>query len=223
MTKKTCLLVCSVLGAAHAAYADAPVDVDVDVNTEPGMYSYGWTDPRLMSGIGIGFQIGGGVSGFVDSDIRDRTNSDVGGNWAARATLGTHTPIGLDIQYTGSSTDLRSLSGINDVNSPNLFTTTVEGALRWNVLPHYMVDPYVFGGAGWERLTINDEPTLADITASEDIATFPVGAGVAWRDLSGLVLDARGTYRFTTDSTLLTGNNVNFASWEASANLGYEF
>lgn len=229
MTKKRCLLVCGLLGAAQTAYAQdtmqAPVDVDVDVETtEPGMYDYSWNDPRLYSGIGIGFTIGGGVNGFVDGDIRDQTQDDVGGAWAARMTIGTHTPLGLDVSYTGSTTDLRSLDAAGgDAPSPNLFTTTVEGALRWNMLPHYMINPYVFGGAGWTRLDINDEPALSDVEASEDLAVFPIGAGVAWRDTSGVVLDARGTYRFSEDATLLTGVDSNFDTWEASANLGYEF
>ena len=188
------------------------------------MYSYAWNDPTLMSGIGIGFMVGGGVAGFVEGDLRDQTQDDIGGAWSARATLGTHTPLGIDIGYTGSTTDLRALDAAgDDAPSPNLFTTTVEGALRWNILPHYMINPYVFGGAGWMRLDINDEPALSDIEASDDIAVFPVGAGIAWRDDSGLMLDARGTYRFAEESTLLTGVDTNFAMWEASANLGYEF
>ena len=228
MTKRTCLFVCGALGAAQVAYAQdpsTPVDVDVDVDVqEPGMYDYSWNDPRLYSGIGIGFTIGGGVNGFVDSDIRDQTQDDVGGAWAARATIGTHTPLGLDIGYTGSTTDLRSLDVTGgDAPSPNLFSTTVEAALRWNVLPHYMVNPYVFGGAGWTRLDINDEPALSDVEASEDLAVFPLGVGIAYRDMSGIVLDARGTYRFSEEATLLTGTDTNMDTWEASANLGYEF
>ena len=229
MTKKTCLCVFGVLAAAPAAYAQdaiqAPLDVDVDVEAEePGMYDYSWSDPRLSSGIGIGFTIGGGVSGFVDGDVRDQTESDIGGMWAARATIGTHTPLGIDIGYTGSTTNLRSLDPTGaDIASPNLFTTTAEAALRWNMLPHYMVTPYVFGGAGWQRLDINDEPALSDAEASDDIAVFPVGAGIAWRDRSGLMLDARGTYRFAEESTLLAAVGTNVDTWEASANLGYEF
>lgn len=228
MTKKTCLFVCGALGAAQGAYAQprtAPVDVDVDVQ-QPGMYDYSWRDPRLMTGIGVGFTLGGGINGFVDNSIRDQTQNSVGGAWAARMTLGTHTPLGLDIGYTGSTTDLRSVGATDgrDVASPNLFSTTVEAALRWNMLPHYIVNPYVFGGAGWQRLSIKDAPALADIKARDDLTVFPVGGGVAWRGGSGLVLDARGTYRFTEQTTLLTtGLNTNVDTWEASGNLGYEF
>jgi hypothetical protein len=226
MTKKFGLIVCGLLGAAQSAYAqDATAPVDVDVNVypeEPGMYSYGWNDPRLMSGIGIGFTIGGGINGFADDQVRAVTDSDVGGAWAARMTLGTHTPLGLDVQYTGSTVDLRRSDFAGATQTPSLLTTNVEGALRWNILPHYMVNPYVFGGAGWQRIDIRDTPATADINDSDDLASFPVGVGVGWRDTSGLVLDARGTYRWTTDSNLLA-TNANFDNWEASANLGYEF
>jgi hypothetical protein len=62
----------------------------------------------------------------------------------------------------------------------------------------------------------------ADINDIYDLSSFPVGVGVGWRDQRGLVLDERGTYRWTTDSDLLV-TNTNFDNWEASANLGYEF
>src|SRR5258706_8585355 len=33
---------------------------------EPGAFTYAWTEPRLVTGIGVGLAIGGGIMGFTD-------------------------------------------------------------------------------------------------------------------------------------------------------------
>jgi hypothetical protein len=193
----------------------------------PGPYSYAWRDPYLASGIGIGFSVGGGLTAFTDRQMRETTTSAVGGLWDARATIGTHIPIGVDIGYLGTAANINTIAG-----APNgtLIGTTIEAALRYNILPHYRLDPYVFAGAGWQRYDVRDMQFARSDTgmASHDnVAVYPVGAGLAFRDRSGLTFDARGTFRAASDSTLLidsaTGAYAHLHSWEASAALGYEF
>jgi hypothetical protein len=53
-----------------------------------------------------------------------------------------------------------------------------------------------------------------------------MGLGASYRDPSGFVVEARGTYRQSIDANLVmdnTASNPNVSWWEASVNLGYEF
>jgi hypothetical protein len=194
---------------------------------ESGPYSYAWSEPGMVSQVGVGLSIGGGISGFTDRAMRDTTSSDVGGLWDFRASIGTHIPIGLDIAYVGTAADINTFAG-----SPNgtLVGTTVEGALRYNILPHYMVNPYVFAGLGWQRYDVtNVKFSTADsgLLKHDNLAEVPLGAGVSLRDPTGFMFDLRGTFRAATNSNLLidprTGNQADLHTWEASAALGYEF
>lgn len=203
---------------------EVPVSAPLVVTASP--YSYGWYEPSLQSGVGVGVTIGGGVGGFTDAMMRDIMTNNIGGLWSARVSLGTHTPIGIEGTYSGSATALSSIGGLDN---GTLYTSGVEGVVRYNVLPHYTWTPYAFGGVGWQRFSVkNARLSQADtgLSASDDLVEFPMGVGFSHRDLTGLVFDFRGTYRRATDSTLLTDENERNArldSWEASASLGYEF
>jgi hypothetical protein len=208
-----------VLAYAHGARADAYYG-------EVPPYSYAWGDDHLRSLIGLGLIIGGGVSGFTNQTMRDNTSS-VGGLWNARISIGTHVPIGLDINYVGTATTIEALGG---PGSATLLGTTVEGALRWNMLPHYLIDPYVFAGVGWQHYDVNNfSPHFADanIKTKDDFVEIPLGLGISFRDWSGFVVDLRGTFRAAASSTLVfdprTGNFADMHAWEASGALGYEF
>jgi hypothetical protein len=204
-----------------------PNEAPVTTEETPDPYSYGWYEPRLPSGIGIGLTVGGGLSGFTDRAMRDTVTSNVGGLWDARLSFGTHVPLGLDVSYLGTAANIQSLTG---VSNGTLVGTTVEAALRLNLLPHYSFDPYIFAGAGWQRYDVTSmRLAQADtgMKASDNVAEFPMGAGLSFRDLSGFTVDLRGTFRPTTSSTLLLDQrNETYASlhtWEASAAIGYEF
>lgn len=201
-------------------YAD---EVEVE---GPDRYSYEWYDPRLTTGIGVGVQIGAGIGGFTDSTVNDLSSSEIGGVWQFRTTIGTHTPLGLDVAYNGTAYDLQS---VNSLNTGTLIGTNVEGALRWNILPHYEWNPYLFAGAGWQHYDIADnELSRADdgIGDQDDLAVFPMGVGLSYRDVSGITGELRGTFRAAADSTFIqdaSGDDASLHTWEASAGLGYEF
>ena len=199
---------------------------------ETNVYGYSWYEPSLPSTIGISTILGGGVTGFTDKTMRS-TTSDLGGLWDLRVTLGSHLPLALDIGYVGSATNI---NGLPAGNKGTLIGTTVEGAIRWNVLPHFAWTPYVFAGMGWQRYDVTQTSvSLSDsgMNSQDNLLEFPMGAGIAWRT-NGFVADVRGTFRATTDqnlvltngATTLTPTSGDFAkmhSWEASAALGYEF
>jgi hypothetical protein len=210
-----------------------PVPVPVMTTTGDdydSRYSYAWSDDLLPSRIGVSTILGGGVSGFTDSTMRGAT-ADVGGLWDLRVTVGTHIPLGIELGYVGTATNLRGLpAGQNGT----LVGTTFEGALRYNVLPHFPATPYLFAGIGWQRYDVtNANVTLSDsgMNDMDNLLEFPMGAGMAYR-MSGFVFDVRGTFRATTEQNLVlerattSPTSEDFApmhTWEASAALGYEF
>jgi hypothetical protein len=193
------------------------------------VYDYSWHAPEVDSGIGISVIAGAGVMGYASRAVRDNT-SPVGGMWQLRGSLGTHIPVGLDFDYVGTASTLDALVGSR---SGTLLSTTFEGALRWNVLPHATWNPYVFGGVGWSRLDATGASfSRADtgINDKDNEVVYPIGAGIGYRTRGGLIVDVRGTYRFAGDDNLIVVNpgqlEPHYASmdwWEASAAAGFEF
>jgi len=230
--------VCTVAQGHHSARAqpDQPTE-PTSTNTgqvhtdDNDMYNYAWSDPMLSSGIGVSILLGGGVTGFTEKSVRNRTAS-VGGLWDVRATIGSHVPLGLDISYVGTATEINS--GLAPGQSATLIGTAVEGALRWNILPHFAWNPYLFVGVGWQRYDVTQtHATLATIgmNDSDNAVDFPMGVGLSYR-MSGFVADLRGVFRATTDNHLMLKSPALFPasreyaamhSWEASAAIGYEF
>jgi hypothetical protein len=193
---------------------------------EPGAYSYAWREPRMRSKFGVAVILGGGITGFIDAAMRDVMKKDFGGLWDLRVSMGTHVPLGLDVSYVGTATSLQTIAGIDN---GTLIGTTVEGALRYNILPHFAWNPYVFAGVGWQRYDVTDASFLSELTGMskmDNVLEFPVGAGVSYRDGGGFLVDVRGTFRAATDSDLLRkpdGDQAPLHSWEASGAIGYEF
>jgi hypothetical protein len=221
---KRLLSLTALLGALAAPAARAD---DYSYEEPPSTYSYAWHDPRLASDIGVGFVVGGGLTGFTDRTMRDTMSSEVGGLWNFRATFGTHIPLGVDVAYVGTANDIKTFSG---ESNGTLIGTTVEAALRFNILPHYTWNPYIFAGAGWQRYDVNHMRFATSDTGfktSDNLAEFPMGAGISFRDPSGFMFDLRGTFRAATNSTLVLNQGgtdyANLHTWEASGALGYEF
>ena len=212
------LLAGTLLFAPMAARADGPGD-----------FSYAWNDARYETGVGISATLGGGIAGFTDQAMRDTMSASAGGAWDLHVTLGSHTPLAVELGYVGTAGTINALSG---AKSGTLVGTTAEGALRYNALPHHAWNPYAFAGIGWQRydITGDDTFTLSDtgMNSSDDSVVFPMGLGVGYRGVSGLVLDLRGTFRANTNQGLVLkdiGSNeyVPMHTWEASAAVGLEF
>jgi hypothetical protein len=224
MSSKTLVVGFATALAVRTAAADPSGDV---VHGErPSMYSYAWHEPGMLSVVGVGLNIGGGLGGFTSGELRNTVASDLSGLWTARATFGTHIPLGVDVTYNGTAVDVQPLG---EAVTGTLLGTNVEAALRWNILPHYVWNPYVFAGAGWQRYDVTDADfsrAATGIADEDDLVVWPMGAGLAYRDPDGIVAEVRGTFRLAQESELLRTSSGNFAdlhTWDASAQLGYEF
>lgn len=217
---KRILATCSILAGAVLATPGASRADD-----PPGRVAHA---SQLRSEIGISTILGGGVTGFTEKAMRDLTTSNVGGLWDLRVTIGSHTPLALDIGYLGTAANVRALT---NSQGGTLVGTTVEGALRFNFLPYDAWTPYAFVGVGWQRYDVTGGTfRLSDsgMNESDNSMVFPVGAGFSYRSQSGLVLDLRGTYRSNIEYGLvqtpgISAGYVPMHTWEASAAAGYEF
>jgi hypothetical protein len=224
MTPPKLLLAVSLALVGRTASAEV---VDTD-EAEPG-----YLEPLLQSGVGVGLTVGGGVSGFATRSLRNAT-SPLGGLWDLRAAFGTHTPLALEVGYVGTAMSIQSQL---NPQTATLISTTFETDVRVNFAPHYLADPYVFAGLGWQRYTIDDpgfSVMQTGIANRADALEIPVGAGLSYRD-GGFVADVRGTFRAVRDANLvleqpeLTAripSEQRFApmhNWEASLAVGYEF
>ncbi|HVV83957.1 MAG TPA: OmpA family protein [Kofleriaceae bacterium] len=164
---------------------------------------------------------GGGVTGFIDSDVRDAT--EVGGQWNARIVGRTHSILGYEAAYIGSAQGI-NLFGANPDSI--LMGTGVEGNLRLN-FTRSAIQPYIFGGVG---LTLYDvskmDSSMASMEEDDNVYQIPAGAGFRFELPARLVLDVRGTYRVAFHDTMFQGMNNSdngLDSWAATGQLGMTF
>jgi hypothetical protein len=174
---------------AQPTYAGG--DDDDDVNTN--VYAQ---NPDT----GIGFALGGGVSGFTNDVMRDTTGD--GGAWDARLTLGLRSPLALELSYIGSAQTIDAL-GIDD--DALLVGNGAQAAVRFNALSGYTATPFLFGGIAWRHydITRTDTNTSA-LTDNDDVYEVPVGLGVSTQT-RGLMIDLRGEFRYVADADLAPG------------------
>lgn len=220
--------------------ATAPADVDVNVRT-PDTVMTGSTDYvvppttpvtyedddggyRPFSGLGIAIAAGGGAGGFTNDEMRGTT--DIGGDWDVRLTLGTRSPLAFEGSYIGSAQGIDAL-GLD--NNALLVGNGVQGALRLNATIDFPIQPFIFGGVGWRRYDLsNADENLSDVSGSDDVVEIPLGVGIAGK-WQGLILDARGEFRATTNENLLPERGVGdtgFAEmhrWGVKGTVGMEF
>ena len=177
--------------------------------------------PRWYDDIGYVIGIGGGVSDFSHSVMRNTTGT--GGSWDARFTVGTHSYIALEASYIGSA---QSINRIGLSEHSTLFGNGVQAALRINGNTHYPVQPFVYGGAAYRFYSVSTSANLSDVAESTNVFEIPIVVGLAVY-LGYLTFDVRGEYRFTWSSDDLIPELVNTSGaldrWNFTANVGYEF
>ncbi|HEY0715741.1 MAG TPA: OmpA family protein [Polyangia bacterium] len=179
----------------------------------------------VRSRLGIEGMVGGGVIGFLDEQARDLT--DPGGNWEARLSVGTRLPVAVEAAYVGSAQNIQAL-GLDD--DAVLVGSAAEAVARVNFTRQLRIQPYIFGGVGWQHYDLtNEDANTSGVREDDDLFTIPAGLGVSFRLVRGLVLDIRGTIRTAFDEELMdapfaaTGQDANLHTWDAGARLGWEF
>lgn len=213
---------------------DAPdaVSVDVDIDDDDdGM------DPRfvavpdfedddVLTGVGTHVSVGGGVNNFIDDTARSATNP--GGEWHARAAVGTRSIIGVEGQYEGGARDIQA-AGVGE--DAWLVSSALEGAVRLNApiaFERGIVEPYALGGLGWQNFNIvNHEGNTAAVDDNDNLLTVPLGVGLM-AGYDGLVADARFTYRYAVGSDMFGPTENGFddnslSNWSLGGSLGFEF
>jgi hypothetical protein len=209
------------LGAAVLLAAPLPAVAQTYTGTyqepAPGVARSG----RPLSGIGTQLGLGGGVTNFGSTALRDAT--DVGGAWNLRLSIGTRSIVGLEGAYVGTAQQMNPVVGL-DPDSV-LVGNGAEGALRINaplVIPGGLVEPFVFGGVGWTHFSVvNDSFNTSFIRENDNILTIPFGGGLA-ASYRGFMADARFTYRLAYDDEMF-GSGNDMRNWIVSANIGAEF
>jgi outer membrane protein OmpA-like peptidoglycan-associated protein len=191
-----------------AMYEPAPAPVAHHDNSPP-------------SKIGIDATVGGGAVGFIDTAVRNTVQT--GGTWDARLTFGARLPIAIEGAYVGSAQNIDALGLSNDTR---LIGNGVEGDLRLN-FTNYMVQPYIFGGAGWTHYQITNSTTnTSSVLSTDDVGTVPLGAGISIRPTKAFLIDVRGTYRAVFNDTMfdrVTNSNNSMQNWGAIGRVGFEF
>lgn len=198
----------------------AYVQPENQINTVPApsrMIIVADTEPDLVTPFGMELTLGGGIRGFAESDARSMV--DDGGAWDVRVLFGSRKMLGFEAAYVGSASRIHALGLDTDAT---IMSHGLEGALRVNFLTGEW-QPYILGGAGWARYSlVNTNVNTADLAASDDVAQFPIGAGLAFR-YEGFVLDARGVYRPTAEAEILERDDGNMPTWQADLTAGVEF
>ena len=176
---------------------------------------------RWYRPVGIALSAGGGTSGFINDNLRGDTR--IGGEWNVRLTFGTRSPLAFEASYIGSDQSINAL-GVN--SNAMLLGNGVQGALRVNTTIDFPLQPFFYGGVAWRRYQItNTALNASDLVNRDDVAEFPLGAGLAAR-YGGLIIDVRGEYRLTTGEDLLPlspTQNASMNRWAANGSIGYEF
>jgi hypothetical protein len=177
------------------------------------------------SKIGIEAAVGAGAIGFTDSSTRGFTQT--GPSWDARLTFGSRSPLAIEAAYIGSAQNISALGLDNDAL---LLGNGAEGTLRVN-LTTMRVQPYIFGGGGWTRYSVERTSTAtSSIRRTDDVITVPMGVGLTARLTRSFFIDARGTYRYAFEDDMLDAASASLGTgsaplqtWNASGRLGFEF
>jgi hypothetical protein len=179
-------------------------------------------DPKPRRNMSL--SLGGGVSDFTDSTVRDRT--DISGAYEARLGIGMSSLFGIEAAYVGTAGSIDTL-GLDD--DAVLISNGLEGLARLN-LGTFDVQPYVVGGASWVRYNVvNDSFNTSDVRDSDDVLAIPFGGGIStYLGNTGLMADARFTFRATFDEDLIrptpsNSDGSSLSNWMATVRLGYTF
>jgi hypothetical protein len=170
-----------------------------------------------------GLMAGGGYASFGAKGLRDITQN--GGTWDARFVLGMHTVLGAELAYVGTANELNGrMPGIN--SNAWIASNAFEGNLRLATpaLRMIPVQAFAFGGAGYNRFSLNNVNGFnsSPLQGSDNTFVLPFGGGVQGNIGEHVTVDGRFTYRAIFDENLL-GRDHNADMYTISFRAGYVF
>lgn len=204
-------------------------EVEVEVEAEPSvpierafaLQQPAAPQPGMLRELGIGVSAGAGIVTFLDDGASDIAGPGAG--WDVRLALGTNHPVSLEAAYLGSAQEIDAL-GLDD--DAVLLSTGAEATLRFALSRNRPLTPYLVGGIGWARYSLeNSDVNTSNLADSDDVISVPLGAGVSVT--SGPVLvDVRTVIRSTLDEDLVppsaTGEPVDLRSWSLAVRAGWQ-
>lgn len=175
-----------------------------------------WGGASADEGAGSHVLVGGGVSGFTSGPAQDLWKR--GSTWDARLGVGDRSWVGGELAYVGSY-------HVAKPGAHDLVGNGGDAILRLQypyAVDRWLVEPFAFGGIGFDHLTLRDMP--GGTRNTDTIGDVPFGAGVEV-GAGQLLLDARFTYRatFNEDLAALGGSNVKMRDWDLTAAIGFRF
>ena len=204
-------------------FAAAPALAQEESNPTPAVSRSLASVPVVPTG--LAFQVGGGVTGFSRQTTRDTFGT--GGYWDARAIVGNRSFLGAELAYVGSA---RGATAGGLQGNAGLLGDGAELAVRVN-LPiereRLLIEPFVFGGAGWTYYQIvNEDGNASNVKDHANALSIPFGAGLS-AGYDHFIVDARFTYRPVFDDKLVrltTGDrdHEDLQNWSAGLTVGYE-
>lgn len=168
----------------------------------------------------VSFAVGAGASDFVRDSYRSRTGTAAA--WDARLTIGTRTPLALEIGYVGTAQEIHDPFGPD----PTLASNSLEGNLRFN-LTIWRIQPFLLGGVGWlnyHSYGRDKAPTAqAEFNHDANSVVVPMGGGLAAYIGKHGMIDARFTYRLVPNKDLTPDLTQRPDNWTALLRAGYAF
>ena len=165
----------------------------------------------------VSLTTGAGPSNYFGSS--NMMGTDVGAAWDVRATFGAHSIMAVEAAYNGGTNTVET----NGAHNGFLNSQGLDSDFRLQLPTR--VQPYIFGGVGYNHMSLNNAVVTATQSTSDNQVTVPAGGGMSAYLGSHATLDLRGTYRFigSNDLTTTGGATNDTHQWLAQARLGYTF
>jgi hypothetical protein len=164
----------------------------------------------------VGVSAGAGMNGFVGGDARGVIGPGVG--WEVRITTLDNRHVRAELSYIGSTQNL-----VEDT-SIALRSHGIQGALRVNVMPEWRIEPFVYLGAGWARLSVTNNAG-GTFTSPDNVLDMPFGLGAAYH-IGTFVIDVRGAISVVTGAQIVevmeTMDDANMNRFSVRASVGVE-
>jgi hypothetical protein len=206
MTMRKVLVAVAAVAVSFAGRAWAAQEESASVSKEVEPAGEGWS-PQLRISVDSGV-----------SDFRRDLQTEVGPAYGATFGFFPLQFAGIEVSYQGSVNSITpptSGGSLSQAGFDRVVSNGVLGDVRLSA-PLRVIEPYVFGGAGWIRVSQEGAGSLPD--RSTDSLAIPVGGGIDVHVTKRFQVGGRFTYDFLTSNDIPGASNVNL--WQATLAVG---